>query len=257
MDNNIKIFDSHAHYDSDCFVNNIDEILDEQKNNGVRYIMNIGSSLESSRICCELADKFDFVYAAVGVHPDDADKVDDNCIDELKNLAKNKKVKAIGEIGLDYHYEDVPREIQKIAFQKQLILEKELDLPVVIHSRDAFEDTFALLKKYNPRGVMHCFSGSKESAREILKLEMYIGFTGVLTFKNAKKAVEAAREIPIDRLLLETDCPYMAPEPFRGKSSVSSMIRYTAQKLAEIKEMDLEEVLDKTLNNAKNLFDID
>lgn len=254
----LNIFDSHAHYDSDCFINNVDEIFKEQKENGVKNIINIGSSLEASKTSCELANRFDFVYCAVGVHPDSADTVDNNCIEELRNLAlNNKKVKAIGEIGLDYHYEDVPREIQTIAFERQLILARELDLPVVIHSREATEDTLNLLRKYNPKGVVHCFSGSKETAKEIIQMGMYIGFTGVLTFKNAKKAVEAAKEIPMDRLLLETDCPYMAPEPFRGKNSLSSMILYTGSKLAEIKEMSVEEVLDKTYENAKRLFNIE
>ncbi|MEG1448741.1 MAG: TatD family hydrolase, partial [Oscillospiraceae bacterium] len=161
-----------------------------------------------------------------------------------------------GEIGVDYFYETIPREEQMKAFEQQLGLAKDLDMPVIIHSRDAFDDTLRILKKYRPKGVLHCFSGSKEIAREALKLDMYIGFTGVLTFKNARKAVEAASEIPMDRLLLETDCPYMAPEPFRGKSSVSSMIAFTAQKLGEIKNLDTQTVLDITCKNAMSFYGI-
>lgn len=251
-----NIFDSHAHYDSERFINNVDEILKQQVENGVKYIANIGSSLETSRTTATLCDKYSFIYGAVGVHPDDALSVDENCLLELEKLTKNEKIRAIGEIGVDYFYETIPREDQIKAFEKQLSLAKDLDMPVIIHTRDAFDDTLRILKKYRPKGVVHCFSGSKEIAKEILKLDMYIGFTGVLTFKNARKAVESAKEIPMEKLLLETDCPYMAPEPFRGKSSVSSMIAYTAQKLAEIKNLDTQDVLDKTCENAMAFYGI-
>lgn len=251
-----NIFDSHAHYDSDCFIDNVDEILKEQIQNGVKYIANIGSSLETSKTTAKLAEKYSFIYGAVGVHPDDALSVDDNCLLELEKLAKLNKIRAIGEIGVDYYYETIPREEQIKAFEKQLGLAKELNMPVIIHTRDAFDDTLKILKKYKPQGVVHCYSGSKEIAKEILKLDMYIGFTGVLTFKKAKKAVESAKEIPMDKLLLETDCPYMAPEPFRGKTSVSSMIAYTAEKLGEIKGLDTQAVLDITCKNAMNFYGI-
>ena len=251
-----NIFDSHAHYDSERFINNVDKILKEQIQNGVKYIANIGSSLETSKITAELAEKYSFIYGAVGVHPDDALSVDDNCLLELEKLAKLNKIRAIGEIGVDYYYETIPREEQIKGFEKQLGLAKELNMPVIIHTRDAFDDTLRILKKYKPQGVVHCFSGSKEIAKEILKLDMYIGFTGVLTFKNAKKAIESAKEIPMDKLLLETDCPYMAPEPFRGKTSVSSMIAYTAEKLGEIKGLETQIILDTTCKNAMNFYGI-
>ena len=171
-------------------------------------------------------------------------------------IRNNPKAVAVGEIGLDYHYDGYDRDRQIQIFEEQMELAKELDLPVIIHSRDAVEDTLTLLKKHRPRGIVHCFSGSAEVAKEIIKLDMYIGFTGVLTFKNAKKALKALAEVPMERLLLETDCPYMAPVPFRGKRCDSSMIAYTAEKAAEIKEMDVQQLIDITCNNGKQIYNI-
>ena len=197
--------------------------------------MNIGYNLNSSKASVALAEKYDFFYAVIGVHPQDASEYSEQVENELIMLSQNNKVKAIGEIGLDYHYDDIDKDLQKQVFEKQLILANKLNLPVVIHSRDAAEDTMDLLKKYKPQGIVHCYSYSAELAKEILKLGMYIGFTGVITFKNARKAVDTAKIVPMDRLLVETDCPYMAPEPFRGKRCDSSMLQSTLSKLSEIK----------------------
>jgi TatD DNase family protein len=205
----------------------------------------------------KLTKDYGYIYGALGVHPDDAENVPSDYIETLKRyILSNDKIKAVGEIGLDYHYDGYDRDRQIQIFEEQMELAKELDLPVIIHSRDAVEDTLTLLKKHRPRGIVHCFSGSAEVAKEIIKLDMYIGFTGVLTFKNAKKALKALAEVPMERLLLETDCPYMAPVPFRGKRCDSSMIAYTAEKAAEIKEMDVQQLIDITCNNGKQIYNI-
>ncbi|MEG1620374.1 MAG: TatD family hydrolase, partial [Oscillospiraceae bacterium] len=208
-----NIFDSHAHYDDEDFDEDRNKLLLNMADNGIEYILNASSDIVSSRNSVDLAEKYPFIFAAVGVHPQSAQTYSDEIQAELIELSKLKKVVAVGEIGLDYHYDDTNKIFQLIAFEKQLLLAEELDLPVIIHSRDATEDTLSLLKKYKPRGVVHCFSGSAETAAEIIKLGMYIGFTGVITFKNAKRAIEAAKIIPLDKLLVETDCPYMAPVP--------------------------------------------
>ena len=227
------IFDSHAHYDDDAFDADRDGLLRSLASHGVRRVMNVGSSMESSRTGIQLGKEYDFLYSSVGVHPDSAREICDETLRELAELAREPKVRALGEIGLDYHYEDnCPREIQIPAFERQLALAKELDIPVIIHTREAVNDTLALLKKYQPRGIVHCFSGSVEMAKEVLKLGMYIGFTGVLTFKNARKAVEVVQYAPADRLLIETDCPYMAPEPLRGRRCDSTMLQYTLARMA-------------------------
>lgn len=250
------IFDSHAHYDDEAFNEDREEVIKEIKNAGVEGVLNCGSSLEAARSSFELSMKYEFIYAAVGIHPEYADQVNEKAIDELREMAKNSKVRAIGEIGLDYYYEENPeREVQRKAFREQMKLAEELDLPVVIHDRDAHEDTLNIMKEF-PKvgGVVHCFSGSVEFARECLKLGYYIGFTGVVTFKNAKKLIEVAKEVPRDRMLVETDCPYMAPTPFRGKRNKSDYIKYIAEKLAEIKEITSDELLNDTNNNAKRLL---
>ncbi|MEG1965975.1 MAG: TatD family hydrolase, partial [Oscillospiraceae bacterium] len=232
-----NIFDSHAHYDDEDFDEDRNKLLLNMADNGIEYILNASSDIVSSRNSVDLAEKYPFIFAAVGVHPQSAQTYSDEIQAELIELSKLKKVVAVGEIGLDYHYDDTNKIFQLIAFEKQLLLAEELDLPVIIHSRDATEDTLSLLKKYKPRGVVHCFSGSAETAAEIIKLGMYIGFTGVITFKNAKRAIEAAKIIPLDKLLVETDCPYMAPVPFRGERCNSTMLQSTVEKLAEIKEI--------------------
>jgi TatD DNase family protein len=254
----IKIFDSHAHYDDESFDEDRESILKELKENGIIGVLNCGASPKGARDSVELANKYDFFYAAVGIHPEHADEFNEDILLELRSLAENKKVRAIGEIGLDYYYEEnPPREIQKSTFRAQMALAQQLNLPVVIHDRDAHEDTLNILKEFpNVKGVVHCFSGSVEFARECIKLGYYIGFTGVVTFKNAKKIVEVAKEVPMDKMLVETDCPYMAPTPFRGKRNRSDYIRYIIEKIAEIKDVSEEEISIATISNTKKILNI-
>jgi TatD DNase family protein len=252
------IFDSHAHYDDEAFNEDRDTVINEIKDRGVIGVLNCGASIEGARMSVQLSDKYDFIYAAVGVHPEHADTVNKKVIDELRDLAQNIKVRAVGEIGLDYYYEENPsREIQKEAFRLQMKLAKELKLPVVIHDRDAHSDTLDILKEFpDVTGVVHCFSGSVEFAKECLKLGYYIGFTGVITFKNAKKVIEVARAVPMDRILVETDCPYMAPTPHRGKRNRSDYIQCIIERISEIKERSIEEIEQITIFNAKQLLKI-
>ena len=232
-----NIFDTHAHYTADAFDDDRDELLSSLPSKGVKYVMLAASSLETSWQNIDISNRFDYIFSSVGVHPESVDETDNDYLKTLEKLASHEKVVAIGEIGLDYHYDGYDRGLQLKFFEEQLVLAKKLNLPVIVHSRDATEDCMNLLKKHKPNGVMHCFSGSTETAREIIALGMYISFTGVITFKNARKAIEALQVIPMDRLMLETDCPYMAPEPFRGKRSDSSMIANIAKKIAEIKNI--------------------
>ncbi len=252
-----NIFDTHAHYADHAFDEDREQILASLPEKGVKYVTLASSSVEDTAENSELAKKYDYIYAAAGVHPE---SVDTNPADYLetvrKAISENPKIRAVGEIGLDYHYDGYDREKQIKLFREQLELARELDMPVIVHSRDACEDTLVLLREFKPKGVVHCFSGSAETAREIIRLGMYIGFTGVLTFKNAKKALRALAEVPLDRLLLETDCPYMAPVPFRGKRCDSSMIAYTAQKAAEIKGIPVDELLEITCRNGMALYNI-
>lgn len=248
------IFDTHAHYMKSDFGEELDSLLTELPSKNVGRVLAIGCDLPSSAEEIALAERYDYIYAAAGIHPEYAAKLPGDWESALEKMLAHKKVVALGEIGLDYHYPEPPRNIQKDVFIKQLELAKRLDMPVVIHSRDASGDTMEILKQYKPRGVLHCFSGSAETAREVVKLGMYIGFTGVLTFKNSKKAWAACAETPIDRLLLETDCPYMAPVPHRGERSDSSMIAFTAAKMAEIKGVSTEEMIDIARRNGERLF---
>lgn len=252
------LFDTHAHFDDEQFDKDRDEVLKNLKNYGVTNITNIGSSMQTSRSSVELADKYDFVYASVGVHPSETGDLTDSDMEELEILAQMPKVRAIGEIGLDYHYpDDVPPEIQKKWFIRQLELAQKLNMPVVIHDRDSKGECLEILKeKKVSNGVVHCFSGSAETAREILKLGMMISFTGVLTFKNAKRAVRACEAIPLDRLMIETDCPYMAPEPHRGERNFSGYVEFVARKMAEIKGVSYEEICEITTRNAKRFYGI-
>lgn len=251
------IFDTHAHYDDEQFDSDRAELFASFKNKGVELIMNCATNLESVKSTLALANENDFIYAAVGLHPEDILVSDESEIEVIKRTALGeKKVKAIGEIGLDYYWKEVPREKQLVFFEKQILLAKELDLPVIVHDREAHEDTLNLIKKYKPKGVMHCFSGSAEMAKEVLKTGMYIGIGGALTFKNAKKILKVADEVPIEKILLETDCPYMAPVPFRGKRNDSSLIKYVAERLGEIKGMSAEEVIDICNKNGRKMFEI-
>lgn len=253
-----NIFDTHAHYGDTRFDDDREELLETLPQKGVSLVMEAGCNLPSSRQGLEFSMKYPYFYCAVGIHPQDAGTVskEDGYLDILASLAKEEKVKAIGEIGLDYHYLDYPRELQKARFEEQLALARDLDLPVIIHDREAHKDSLDLIDKYRPKGIFHCFSGSREMALELVKRGMYLGFTGVLTFSNARRSLEAVEAVPIDRLLLETDCPYMAPAPFRGKRCDSSLIPYHAQVMARIKGVSVQEILNITNENGRQVFGI-
>lgn len=251
-----NIFDTHAHYDDSRFDGDRDELISSLKEKGVSHVVNCGCDLKSSLTTLALAQRYEFIYAAVGVHAHEAEETTEGDLEEIEKLYKNDRVVAVGEIGLDYHYDFSPRERQLEIFEGQLALANRLGLPVIVHDREAHEDTMRLLKKYRPNGVVHCFSGSAEMAKEIVKLGMYIGIGGAVTFKNAKKPVEVVEYLPLDRLLLETDAPYMTPVPFRGQRCDSSHIAYTAEKIAEIKGIDTQELIDICNENAKRLFRI-
>ena len=252
------LFDTHAHLDDRAFDEDRAQLLADLPNQGLALVMNPGCSLESSRNVVKIAAEYDYIYAAVGSHPDVADEVNEAVIDEYRMLCKlNPKVKAIGEIGLDYHYEDIPRDIQQKAFRMQMELARELKLPVIVHERDAHEDGMAMIREFpDVTGVFHCYSGSAEMARQLVDKGWYIGFTGVLTFKNARKAVEVASSIPLERIVLETDCPYMSPEPFRGKRNDPGKLYRMAEKLAEIRGLSVEEIHAITVENGKKLYRI-
>ena len=252
------LFDTHAHLNDEAFDADREALLETFRGAGVGWVMNAGCSLESSCSGLALAEKYDWIYASVGSHPDIADEVTDTVLDTYRQMSQHPKVKAIGEIGLDYHYETIHRDQQKQAFRAQMALARELDLPVIVHERDAHEDGMAIVKEFpQVKGVFHCYSGSAEMARQLVQMGWYIGFTGVLTFKNARKAVETAASIPIERIVLETDCPYMAPEPFRGRRCHPGLLPYMAQKLAEIREVDVAEITRITTENAKRLYRIE
>ena len=251
------IFDTHAHYDDEQFDTDREALLLGMAEQNVGTIINVGASLDGCWRSVELAHQYPFVYAAVGVHPDEVGDLNDQTFARLRETARTEeKVVAIGEIGLDYHWDVQPHEVQQHWFVQQMDLAKELDLPIAVHSRDAAKDTFDLIaaRGKNQRGVIHCYSYSKEAAQEFLKMGFYFGFGGVVTFKNAKKAVEAVEAIPIEKILLETDCPYMAPEPNRGKRNYSGYLPYVAERIAQIKQMTAQEVIDITNANARKLF---
>lgn len=248
-----NIFDTHAHYDDEKFDVDRDETIKKVFSSGVRGIINCGCDVDSSKKSLELCDKYEKFFCAIGIHPHSAQDESDR-LDEIFSMTKCSKVVAVGEIGLDYHYDFSDRNIQKEIFERELVFAGKNSLPVIVHSREATQDTLELLKKHKPTGVVHCFTGSVETAKEILSLGMYLGIGGAITFKNAVKPVEAVKHIPLERILLETDCPYMTPVPFRGKRNDSSLIEYTAQKIAEIKNTDVETIANVTYKNAKILF---
>ena len=252
------IFDSHAHYDSEQFNEDRNELLLSMEENGVGTIVNSAANWDSVTEVVELAHKYPFVYAAVGMHPDEVGDLNDERFEYLKSQCQKDKVGAVGEIGLDYYWDNESHDVQKKWFIKQLELARELDLPVIIHSRDAAADTLEIMKEYGQglRGVIHCFSYSIELAREYVKMGYYIGIGGVVTFKNGRKLKEIAAEIPLERILLETDCPYLAPVPFRGKRNCSAYISYVAQEIANLKGISYEEVVAQTEKNGKELFQI-
>ena len=253
------IFESHAHYDDSKFDDDREELLSTMQENGIEKIINIGCSIESCKSTLELTKQYPFVYGAMGIHPSDIGDLNEDTFLWLREQVKKEKVVAVGEIGLDYYWDKEPKvqENQRYWFKRQLELAAEASLPVIIHSRDAAQDTMEIMTeaaKKNIRGVIHCYSYSPEMALEYVKLGYYIGVGGVVTFKNAKKLVQTVSELPLDRILLETDCPYMAPEPHRGTRNDSSNIPYVIKKIAEIKGTTPDEVERKTRANAFELF---
>ncbi len=252
------LFDTHAHLNDPAFDEDRDALILGLKDKGVEFVMNVGCCLESSKDCIAMAEKYPFVYASVGSHPDSAAEINDDVLEQYRQMAKHPKVKAIGEIGLDYYYEDPSRDIQKRAFRMQMELVRETGLPAIIHERDAHDDGMRMVKEFKDvTGVFHCYSGSAEMARQLVDLGWYIGFTGVLTFKNARKAVETAASIPLERIVLETDCPFMAPDPFRGKRNDPGYLYRMAEKLAEIRGISTQEAVEVTTANAKRLYRIE
>ena len=252
----IGLFDTHAHPTDERFNEDREQVLARMREAGM-LCMCVGADMASSAQSVVLANENENIYAAVGVHPHDAKDFTEADIPQLTRwLMQEKKVKALGEIGLDYYYNRSEREVQRKAFRRQLALARELDLPVVIHSRDAAQDTLEIVREYRPRGVVHCFSYSAEQAREYVELGMYLGFTGVVTFPNAKKPLEAAAAVPLDRILIETDCPYMAPEPHRGERNHSGYVRFVAEKMAAVKGVSYDEICRITYENGRRFFNI-
>lgn len=248
------IFDTHAHYDDKQFDEDRDTLLSSLCENGVSNVINCGCDYKSSLRAVEFTENYDFIYAAAGVHPENITDETEKELELIKKLYSKDKVVAVGEIGLEYHYDFIPKERQLKIFEEQLKTAVELDLPVIVHDREAHEDTMNLLKKYKPKGVVHCFSGSVEMAKEVVKIGMYIGLGGATTFKNARKPLEVAAFVPTDRLLLETDCPYMAPVPFRGKRNDSILIAYTANIISGVRGIEPQELIDNCRKNAIELF---
>lgn len=250
-----NIFDTHAHYDDEAFSEDRETLLRSLFDGSVSLVIDCGCDFDSSLSAIKLAERFDEIYAAVGLHPENTVDAKPDELEAIRSLYDHPKVVAVGEIGLDYHW-DIPKQLQLDAFEWQLELANELDLPVIVHDREAHADTLELLKKHRPKGVMHCFSGSVETAREILDIGMFIGLGGAVTFKNAVKPLAVASYVPTDRLLLETDCPYMAPVPFRGRRCDSSMIEHTARIISIIKGIDTQKLIDICNENGRRLFNI-
>ena len=251
------IFESHAHYDDEAFDTDREEILDQCQRDGIEYIVNVSASLKTVKSTLALAEKYPFLYAAVGVHPDEVGELNEENFVWLTEQCRNPKTVAVGEIGLDYYWDKENHELQKIWFRAQMELAKKLDLPMIVHSREAAADTLEEIKKAQDerlRGVIHCFSYAPEMAEEYLKLGYYIGIGGVVTFKNAKKLKEVVKLLPLERILLETDCPYLAPEPNRGKRNSSLNLPYVAAAIGELKGVDPDEVIRITGQNAKNMY---
>ena len=252
------LFDTHAHYDSGAFNADRMEVMASMPEQGVELILNPGCDLETSRTAVSLANAFDFVYAAVGVHPSDCETYTDQVEEELRALAADPKVKAIGEIGLDYYWKDnAPAEVQKAVFRRQMELARQLKLPVIIHDREAHRDCLEIVKEFpDVTGVYHCYSGGIEDAKTLVKMGWMLSFTGVVTYKNARKSLEVLEMLPMDRIMIETDSPYLTPEPFRGKRNDSSKVRYVAETIARVKGLDVGEVIRLTTENGKRFFHI-
>ena len=249
--------DVHAHLNDEKF-ENVESIVENALSEKVNKIITAGFDIASSRKNLEIASRFPNVFATIGIHPEMVDELEKDYLEVLKDMSKNKKVVAIGEIGLDYHFKDDNKELQKEIFVKQIELANFLDLPVVVHSRDAMGDTLELLKKHPPQkeSLLHCYSGSIESAKEFIKLGFSFSFGGVVTFNNAKNVVKVVEELPIEKIMLETDCPYMAPVPFRGKRNEPMYIPYIARKITEIKNIEVEKIAETTTKNAEKMFKI-
>lgn len=251
------IFETHAHYDDEAFDKDRDALLCGMRENGIGTIVNVGASLKSTAESIRLAQRYPFVYAAAGVHPSETGELNDGHFAWLKEQCMHEKVVAVGEIGLDYYWDEPSRDIQKLWFQRQLALAKEVNKPVIIHSRDAAKDTFDIMTSENAAatgGVIHCFSYSPEMALDYVKMGFYIGIGGVVTFKNAKKMTEVVEAVPLESILLETDSPYLAPQPYRGQRNSSLNLVYVAQKIAEIKGISYDEVVEVTEHNAKKMY---
>ena len=251
-----NIFDTHSHYDDEKFNPDREMLLSNLQSQGVSNVVSCGCDIETTQFNFDLAQKYDFMYFAAGFHPECLEGASLEDLEIIKKFAQNKKCVAIGEIGLDYHWMSSTKKVQKEFFTSQIELAAALDLPVIVHDREAHGDTLDILKATKPKGVVHCFSGSKEMAREIIKLGMYIGLNGVVTFNNARKSLEVVRDIPLDRLVLETDCPYLAPVPHRGKRNDSSLIPFIAEKIATLLDMGAQELLNITNENAKKLYNL-
>jgi TatD DNase family protein len=252
-----QIFDTHSHYDDSVFDEDREELLLGLREKGVGRLVNVGAEMGGCKKALALAEKYDFVYAALGVHPSEVETLTEEDMDWIRSHAGDEKVVAIGEIGLDYHWQEPLPEIQKKWFLRQIELAKEVKLPIIIHSREAAEDTMQIIKEtraFECGGVIHCYSYSPEMAKEYTKMGFYIGVGGVVTFKNAKKLVRTVREIPLERIVLETDCPYLSPEPHRGTRNDSSRLTYVVEKVAELKETTAEEVIRITTENAEKLY---
>ena len=253
----MRLFDTHAHLLSEKFDEDRDELIARLPQLGIAGMIEVGTTVSDSVKAIQLTEKTDYIYATIGVHPHEAAEAEPDYIEQLRALAANPKVLAIGEIGLDYHYDFSPRDVQREVFARQLELARELELPVAIHMREATQDTLAILREHKmTRGVMHCFSGSAETAEICVDMGLHVSFTGSVTFKNARKVVEAAAVVPMDRLMAETDCPYLSPEPVRGRRNDPSNVRYVIEKLAEIKGVAPEEMAEINIRNAKGLYHI-
>lgn len=262
----IRIFDTHAHYDDEKFNEDRETVFENIRSSGVLKVVNIGCNMESSRISRQFSENIPGFYGAVGIHPSDADEFNEESLDELHELALGERIVAIGEIGLDYYWNDFPKEVQREAFGRQLELARKLDMPVVIHCREAAAETFEFMKKHaeilkaegkEVKGVIHCYSGSVEMAKDYVRLGYYIGVGGVVTFKNARKLIEVVETIPLDKIVIETDCPYLSPVPFRGKRNDSSNLVYVIEKISEIKGLDSLEVAKKLWDNAHKLYELE
>lgn len=259
FDTSAKLFDTHAHYDDAKFDADRDEILKYLNENGIEYIVDVGCSYDTMEKASRLAEKYDFVYASAGLHPNDTADAEarGDALEVIKSYLAKPKTVAIGEIGLDYYWDDVPRDVQKKWFEAQLCLAEETGYPVIIHDREAHGDTMEILRRHpKVKGILHSFSGSPEMADELVKMGWYISFSGVLTFKNAAKLPEVAKRVPLDRMLIETDAPYLAAHPHRGERNDSSLMKFTAAKLAEIKGITYSEVCALTTENAKRIYNI-